>query len=49
MAHGRFKTLLLTFLIALMLSPFLSACGKKGKIQPPAGEKTNFPRKYPTY
>jgi len=49
MAHGRFKILLLTFLIALMLSPFLSACGKKGKIQPPAGEKTTFPRKYPTY
>jgi predicted small lipoprotein YifL len=49
MIPGRLKTLLMIFLMALMLSPVLSACGKKGKIQPPNGEKTNFPREYPTY
>ena len=26
----------------------MAACGKKGNLKPPAGEKSSFPRSYPS-
>jgi len=49
MARGRLQILVLTLLVVLMTLPVLSACGKKGKLQPPQGAKTDFPRQYPSY
>jgi predicted small lipoprotein YifL len=49
MARSRLQILVLTLLVILMTLPILSACGKKGKPQPPQGAKTDFPRQYPTY
>ena len=37
----------LTFaLLALLLLP-LAACGKKGPLEPPAGEPSTYPKVYP--
>lgn len=33
--------------IALGVSGALSACGKKGDLEPPPGEKSQFPKTYP--
>ena len=36
------------FLLAVVFSAPLSACGKKGKLEPPKDETTTYPRKYPS-
>jgi predicted small lipoprotein YifL len=33
-------------LLALLLLP-LASCGKKGPLEPPAGEPNTYPREYP--
>lgn len=33
--------------LALALGPTLAACGKRGKLEPPPDEKSDFPRAYP--
>ena len=40
--------ILLLLLVALIALPTLAACGKKpGELEPPAGEQSDFPRRYP--
>lgn len=43
--HG----ILLAAVLAVVLGAGLSACGKKGDLEPPEGQPSNYPRKYPTY
>ena len=49
MARSRLHILILTLLILLLTLPVLSACGKKGSLQPPQGTKIDYPRQYPSY
>ncbi|MEE2999523.1 MAG: hypothetical protein VX693_06335 [Pseudomonadota bacterium] len=49
MARIRLHSLVSALTVLLMTLSLLSACGKKGNLQPPEGEKTDFPRKYPSY
>lgn len=37
----------LMMLLVLALAAPLGACGKKGELEPPPGEKSDFPRQYP--
>ncbi len=39
---------LLILLILVVALPVLSACGKKGSLKNPEGQKSDFPRKYPS-
>jgi predicted small lipoprotein YifL len=48
MTHPRLRKWILTLLVVLMTLPILSACGKKGALEIPPGEKSDYPRKYPT-
>ncbi len=34
-------------MLALALAAGISACGKKGDLEPPPGKKSEFPRTYP--
>ena len=47
--NNHIRITFLTILIVIVMISMLSACGKKGQVQPPQGEKTDFPRKYPSY
>jgi predicted small lipoprotein YifL len=38
--------LLILLLVCALAAP-LAACGKKGKLEPPPGEESQFPRQYP--
>ena len=38
---------LLVVLLLCALAAQLGACGKKGELEPPEGEKSEFPRQYP--
>jgi len=49
MTNRRTQKLVLILLVVLMTLPILSACGKKGSLQLPPGEKSDHPRQYPTY
>jgi predicted small lipoprotein YifL len=49
MTRSRLKILIFTLLVVLMTISILSACGKKGKPQPPQGKETGFPHQYPSY
>lgn len=40
------RRLVMLLLICALAAP-LAACGKKGKLEPPDGEKTDYPRQYP--
>ena len=40
------KHILMMLLICALAVP-LSACGKKGELEPPPGKKSEFPRQYP--
>ncbi len=40
------KHLLVLLLICALAAP-LTACGKKGELEPPPGKKSEFPRQYP--
>ncbi|MDP6175166.1 MAG: hypothetical protein QGF09_13460 [Rhodospirillales bacterium] len=39
---------LLILLILVVALPVLSACGKKSALKYPEGEKTDYPRQYPS-
>ena len=49
MTRRRLRFATVSLLTLLMAMTTLSACGKKGKPQPPEGKETNFPRQYPSY
>ena len=49
MARSSLKKKIFTLIMVLMIIPTLAACGKKSAPVPPPGEKTDFPRKYPSY
>lgn len=38
----------LALFLALALAGSLAACGKKGPPEPPPGEKSTYPRTYPS-
>lgn len=40
------KYFLMLIMICALAAP-LSACGKKGELEPPPGKKSEFPRQYP--
>tara|TARA_B100000315_G_scaffold260520_1_gene322561 strand:+ start:11145 stop:11300 length:156 start_codon:yes stop_codon:yes gene_type:complete len=44
----RMQKWVLPLLVVLMTLPILSACGKKSELDRPPGEKTDYPRKYPS-
>ena len=37
----------LVLLLVFALAAPLAACGKRGKLEPPPGEKSDYPRNYP--
>ncbi len=37
-----------SILVAMMIAPLLAGCGKKGSPVPPPGEKSDYPRTYPS-
>jgi predicted small lipoprotein YifL len=37
----------LAILLALSIAAPLASCGKRGKLEPPPGENSDYPRKYP--
>jgi len=41
------KRMILTLLLACSLGLTLSACGKKGPLEPPPGKESNYPGQYP--
>ncbi|WP_232314853.1 LPS translocon maturation chaperone LptM [Oceanibaculum pacificum] len=41
------KTLLVTLLAVLLLAGAVSACGKKGPLEPPPEKENTYPRTYP--
>jgi predicted small lipoprotein YifL len=43
------RGILLAAVLAVVLGAGLSACGKKGDLEPPEGQPSNYPRQYPTY
>ena len=45
----RKRVMILVFFVCIMTVPILSSCGKRGKVQPPTGHNTEFPKKYPSY
>jgi hypothetical protein len=49
MVRSRLQKWVIMMLVVMMTLPILSACGKKSKPIPPPGEKSDFPRKYPSY
>ncbi|MBT3989475.1 MAG: hypothetical protein HON14_06365 [Rhodospirillaceae bacterium] len=49
MTYRQLRKWIFALLVVLMTLPMLSACGKKGKLEPPPGEKSDYPREYPTY
>ena len=40
------RALLALFLAASIAAP-LAACGKRGRLEPPPGTQSDYPRKYP--
>ena len=38
---------IVTLVLALALAASVSACGKKGDLEPPPGKKSEYPRTYP--
>lgn len=38
----------LTLLVVLLMLPAIAACGRKASLDPPPGEKSEYPRTYPT-
>jgi len=45
----RTRLAVLAVIVSILTLSIISACGKKDNVQPPEGEKTDFPRKYPSY
>lgn len=45
--EGRAALRLAAMLLALAVVPALGACGKKGDLEPPPGEESEYPRTYP--
>ena len=42
------RRIVLLLLVALIAAPIIAACGKKpGDLESPAGEASDFPRRYP--
>jgi len=41
------RRIALLLLLALGLAVTLSACGKKGPLEPPPGKESKYPRQYP--
>ncbi len=48
MTKNKSRAIVLLLLLALIAAPTIAACGKKPQdVDPPTGEATDFPRKYP--
>lgn len=47
MTRSRLQKWMFTLLVVLMTLPILTACGKKGELENPPGEKVTYPRQYP--
>jgi predicted small lipoprotein YifL len=43
----RLANLFLAVVLVLALALPLTACGKRGPLQPPPGEESHYPQKYP--
>ncbi|MBU0725129.1 MAG: hypothetical protein KJ904_17910 [Alphaproteobacteria bacterium] len=42
------KRLVVTLIAGMLLAGGVSACGKKGSLEPPPERENQFPRTYPT-